>query len=319
MEKSKILNEIEKWQRIAETNDTNNIEIKSISDEIKKIEYNMLQYLLKKYDTNLLLQSLKAKHVIGDSGEIIVNDGIIIDESILNFGCDRNKYYLNPKSAMMLYNCYLDFANGIIHKNIRQDIDYSSLKYDELYSLNPYECIYWCYVHNITFTDFAKMNFVHECAHRFGSSLSLDLPHEPFLCNIVEEGITEIIARNYALAENKPYIPIFRETEVEFVKYFYDIDDIVEFILYFQNQGGAYNAACFLFLDNDEIDEEKLENLLVNAAGSNGEINAQREKNGTKINQDDSFMIIFDKIALRKEYEKFIERTEQAMNNNREY
>lgn len=318
MERNKILQEIELWNRIAESNDIDSPEIIEINQEIKKIEIRMLKYFIQKYDSPKLIESLKAKKIIDDNGKLIDNNGLFLTQRTLNFGYSSSSYYLNPKSAMMLYSSYLDFSNGIINENIRQDLDYKNISDKDLYKLNSYEIIYWCYIHDITFLDFAKANFIHECSHRFGIAGG-DEPDDPYLFNVLTEGTTEIIAREFAQENGLFYIPIFRKTEIEFVRHFFegDMEELKKMSLTWDKTYHViYVALFYLFniYENDDLTLIEKYRIIEKVLGEKQDVERLRRNIGASISQTDSFITIFDKIALREKTEKLIETTESVIN-----
>ena len=317
MEKTKILEEIERWKKIEETNDKNEPEILQINDAIKKIEYKMLNYLLEKYNSSELLETLKKKGILNNDGELIYGNGISLTNRTLNFGFAGSSYYINPKSAMMLYGAYLEFSNGKINNNIRKNLDYKSMTNADLYKLNSYEIIYWCYIHNITFVEFAKANFIHECSHRFGISGGEE-PDDPYLFNVFAEGITELMAREFAKEKNMMYLPFFRNTELKFVQHFFEneTDELKNMALTWDNSYDVITVALFYLFnisDNDELSYEEKWLTIERVLGATYQVKKERENNGTQIKPTDSFIDIFDKQSLREDSERIIERAQESI------
>lgn len=317
MEKTKILEEIEKWKKIEETNNKNDPEILQINDSIKEIEHKMLKYLLEKYNSLELLETLKKKGIINNNGDLIYGNGISLTNNTLNFGFAGLSYYINPKSAMMLYGAYLEFSDGKINNNIRKELDYKNMSNSDLYNLNSYEIIYWCYINDITFAEFAKANFIHECSHRFGISGGEE-PDDPYLFNVFAEGITELLAREFAKEKNMMYLPLFRNTELKFVQYFFENEkeELKNMILTWDN---SYNVIVtvlfylFNLVDNDDMSYEEKWLIIEKVLGETYQVKKERENNDTQIKSSDSFITIFDKLSIREDSEMIIEKVQEAI------
>ena len=312
MEKNKILEEIERWNKISKENDNNAPEILRISDAIDKIEQKMLDYFIKKYGLETIRKHFKSREILDANGILIPKKMLKITIYTHNFGYGGNdKYYINPESALMLYNVYLEFTEGKINGNIRKKIDYENLTYSDLYQLNQYEMIYWCFIHNITFEDFAKMNFIHECSHRFGISSADDL--DPYIFTVTEEGLTELIARDFAKEENLPYIPLFRQKELDFIYYFFDeVTEDLKYITiaYYDDEYDVLCRSMYYLFNLEKYDMLEIWYMLNHAFGSLSDAQREWKKSGTNITPGDSFFDVFDKISMR---EDFIQKVEEVM------
>ncbi len=303
------------WKKIEETSNKNDPEILQINDAIKEIEHKMLKYLLEKYNSPELLETLKKKGIINNKGDLIYGNGISLTNNTLNFGFAGSSYYINPKSAMMLYGAYLEFSDGKINNNIRKELDYKNMSNSDLYNLNSYEIIYWCYIHDITFAEFAKTNFIHECSHRFGISGGEE-QDDAYLFNIFAEGITELMAREFARAKNMLYFPIFRNTELQFVCHFFenDIDELKNMTLTWDNSYDVIISALFyLFNLSDETSSQENWRILDGVLGMTCQVQNERRNKGTQINPSDSFITIFDKQSIREDSEMIIEKVQESI------
>ena len=120
---------------------------------------------------------------------------------------------ISKKGATYFYNSYKEFNSGNTHG--ARDLDYSSITEEELPSLSPQELLYWCYAHDITYEEFCKSTLLHENTHRW--TLDQDMFDDPIDITI-KEGMVENEARTIAYHNGIPYIPIFRNKELEIVK-----------------------------------------------------------------------------------------------------